>query len=236
MQMNYKRVLVKLSGEMLSSKESTLDREKILEVAAVLKRFAEEGLQMGVVVGGGNIMRGRSAAGMDRTDADHMGMLATVINCLALKDAICSLGGKAAVLSAIEMNQVCELFTKRDAVRRLEAGEIVILGAGSGRPYFSTDTAAALRALEIDADALFCGKACDGIYDKDPRKFPDAKKFDELTYDYIIEHRLEALDQTAIVLCRDRPGGGLPVFVFELSNVKNLEDALCGRAAGTIIR
>lgn len=235
MQMQYKRVLIKLSGEMLSSRENTLDREKILDVAKALKSFADQGLQMGVMVGGGNIVRGRSSAGMDRTDADHMGMLATVINCLALKDAILSVGGKAAVLSAIEMNQVCELFTKRDAVRRLNEGEIVILGAGSGRPYFSTDTAAALRALEIDADALLCGKACDGVYDKDPRKFPDAKKFDELTYDYIIEHKLEALDQTAIILCRDKPGGGLPIFVFELSGIKNLEDAVYGVAAGTVI-
>lgn len=230
------RVLIKLSGEMLSAPGKTLDYDKIDAVAAVLKEIADRGIQQGIVVGGGNIIRGRSSGYMDRTDADHMGMLATVINALALKEALLRIGTRAAVMSAIEMKQVCETFTKREAVQRLDDGEMVIFAAGTGRPYFSTDTAAALRALEIGADMLYCGKAVDGVYDKDPRKFKNAKRYDEISYDEVILKRLEALDQTSVILCRDRPGGGLPVFVFELSEPRNLIDAIDGRCRGTMIR
>jgi uridylate kinase len=231
-----RRVLIKLSGEMLSAPGKTLDYDKIDAVAAVLKEIAARGVQQGIVVGGGNIMRGRASGDMDRTDADHMGMLATVINAIALKDALLRIGAKAAVMSAIEMKQVCETFTKREAVERLDGGEIVIFAAGTGRPFFSTDTAAALRALEIGADMLYCGKAVDGVYDKDPRKFKDARRYDEISYDEVILKRLEALDQASVILCRDRPGGGLPVFVFELSEPRNLIDAIDGRCRGTFIR
>ena len=234
-QSKYKRVLFKLSGEALSAPGKTLDYDKVDQVAEVLAQIAASGVQMGLVVGGGNIFRGRSSGDMNRTDADHMGMLATVINALALKDALTRMGAKAAVLSAIEMYQVCEPFAQRDAIARLERGEIVIFAAGTGRPYFSTDTASALRALEIGADVMLCGKKCDGVYDKDPAKYPDAVRYDTLTYKKVLDDHLDALDQAAIVMCRDYREGGLPIFVFALNEPRNLIDAIEGRVTGTVI-
>lgn len=231
----YKRVLIKLSGEALSSPGKTIDYDKLDAVVEALGRISRAGVQMGLVVGGGNIFRGRSSGEMNRTDADHMGMLATVINAVALKDALLRSGVDACVMSAIEMYQVCEPFAQRDAIARLERGQVVIFAAGTGRPYFSTDTAAALRALEIGADALLCGKKCDGVYNKNPDLYPDAVRYDRLTYDEVIAQHLDALDQASIVMCRDYRKGGLPIFCFALREPQNLIDALEGNVTGTYI-
>lgn len=232
MECKYKRVVIKLSGEALAGSGSVLDYDKVDHVARVLKEISDQGVQIGVVVGGGNIFRGRSSGEMNRTDADHMGMLATAINALALKDSLIRTGAKAAVLSAIEMYQICESFAQREAVRRLEEGEIVIFACGSGRPYFSTDTAAALRALEIGADVLLCGKNIDGVYSADPRKDPKAVRYDRLTYGEVMAKNLQALDQAAFALCRD---GHLPIFVFELKTPENLLHVIQGQSVGTYV-
>lgn len=228
----FKRALIKLSGEALAGDGETLSDEKIEEVASVLKELQDGGLQMGVVIGGGNIYRGRSAKQQNRSDADHMGMLATVINALSLKDALLRAGARVTVMSAIAMEQICDFYTQREAIRRIERGEIVIFAAGIGRPYFSTDTASAMRALEIDAEVLVCGKNVDGIYDEDPRKNPNAKRYDYVSYEEFIEKDLKALDQNAIVLCRDN---GLKVFVFELKNPEKLIEALSGEIKGSVV-
>ena len=233
MKINGKRLLIKLSGEMLSAPGKTLDSDKIDAVGAALCQLVKKGYQLGVVVGGGNIIRGRSSGEMSRTDADNMGMLATVINGIALKDAVIRAGAKAVVMSSFEMIKVCETFTARDAIARIEDGQVVIFSGGTGCPYLSTDTAAALRALEIDADVLLCGKACDGVYDKDPNQYADAVKFDQISYDEVLDRRLEALDQAAVILCRDRK---LPVFVFKLTGPESLLHAVNGDCDGTVIK
>ena len=230
---SYKRVLIKLSGEALSTKDEVLDYNAINTTALVLKELSQQGIEIGVVVGGGNIIRGRSVATSNRTLADHMGMLATTINSLALQDALLGHGCEASVLSAIEMYQICEPFAQRYAVSRLQNSEIVIFACGIGRPYFSTDTAAALRALEIGADVLICAKNIDGVYDKDPRKYTDAKKYDFVTYDEVIAKNLQALDIAAITLCRD---GRLPIKVVELLNAEQLKAAVLQKdSTGTLI-
>lgn len=236
----YKRVLIKLSGEALAGEATlhdkrTLDYSKIDAVADVLAKIAKSGVQIAIVIGGGNIYRGRNAGetNTDRTLADHMGMLATAINSLAMQDALQRMGAKASVLSAIDMYQVCEPFAQRDALARLERGEIVIFACGTGRPFFSTDTAAALRALEIGAQILLCAKNIDGIYSDDPRKNPQAKRYEELTYQEVIYNNLQALDTAAIALCRD---GKMPIFVFKLDDPANIEAAINGNASGTHIR
>ena len=190
------------------------------------------GIEVGAVVGGGNIWRGRSGEGMDRTTADHMGMLATCINALALQDALESIGVKTRVQTAIEMKEIAEPFIRRRAVRHLEKDRVVIFGAGSGNPYFSTDTAAALRAAEIEADVILLAKNVDGVYDKDPNKFADAKKYDKLTYMEVIEQGLQVMDTTATTLCMDN---NIPILVFGISEEGNIKKVMEGEKIGTIV-
>lgn len=232
MHSKFKKVLIKISGEALKGDNQSLDYEKVDAVANVLVQMSNEGILMGVVIGGGNIFRGRSSGNMNRTDADHMGMLATVINALAIKDALIRAGGKACVMSAIDMYQICEPFAQREAIARVDRGEIVIFAAGMGRPYFSTDTTAVLRCMEIEADILLCAKNIDGIYSTDPAKDVHAIRYDNLTYDEIISHNLQAIDQAAMALCRDYK---LPLYVFKLDKPEALISAVCGECVGTYI-
>lgn len=228
----FKRVLIKLSGEALGGVDSPFDTEKIARVAAVLAELNHNGLEMGIVIGGGNIFRGRSGKLKNRTDGDHMGMLATAINALALKDALLQQNAPAFIMSAVEMHQICDGFTQRNAVKHIERGEIVIFACGIGRPYFSTDTASAMRALEIGAQVLLCGKNVDGVYDDDPKENPNAKRIDKLSFQDIIENDLKALDQDAIILCKNNK---MPIFVFELNEPEKLIDVVSGSLDGSYI-
>lgn len=229
---NEKRVMLKLSGEALGGENSALDYARIDAVAEELARLQKDGFQLGIMVGGGNIYRGRDSGQRNRTDADHMGMLATTINSLAMQNSLRNHGATVHVLSAIAMEQVCDTFTQREADALLDAGSIVLFASGIGRPYFSTDTAASLRALEIGATALYCAKNIDGIYDADPRKSTEAKRYNSISYDDYIKQNLVALDQTAVALCRDY---SLPIFVFELEAEGSIEKALNGKTSGSWI-
>ena len=229
----YKRVMLKISGEALSGTNGFgFDSDTISRIAKEVKEIVDMGIEVGLVVGGGNIWRGRSGEGMDRTTADHMGMLATCINALALQDALEGIGVKTRVQTAIEMKEIAEPFIRRRAVRHLEKGRVVIFGAGSGNPYFSTDTAAALRAAEIEADVILLAKNVDGVYDKDPNKFADAKKYDTLTYMEVIEQGLQVMDTTATTLCMDN---NIPILVFGLEGDGNIKRAMLGEKIGTIV-
>ena len=229
----YKRVMLKISGEALSGANGFgFDFDTVSRIAKEVKEIVDMGIEVGLVVGGGNIWRGRSGEGMDRTTADHMGMLATCINALALQDALEGIGVKTRVQTAIEMKEIAEPFIRRRAVRHLEKGRVVIFGAGSGNPYFSTDTAAALRAAEIEADVLLLAKNVDGVYDKDPNKFADAKKYDTLTYMEVIEQGLQVMDTTATTLCMDN---NIPILVFGLEGDGNIKRAMLGEKIGTIV-
>lgn len=229
----YKRVMLKISGEALSGANGFgFDFDTISRIAKEVKEIVDMGIEVGLVVGGGNIWRGRSGEGMDRTTADHMGMLATCINALALQDALEGIGVKTRVQTAIEMKEIAEPFIRRRAVRHLEKGRVVIFGAGSGNPYFSTDTAAALRAAEIEADVILLAKNVDGVYDKDPNKFADAKKYDTLTYMEVIEQGLQVMDTTATTLCMDN---NIPILVFGLEGDGNIKRAMLGEKIGTIV-
>ena len=229
----YKRVMLKISGEALSGANGFgFDFDTVSRIAKEVKEIVDMGIEVGLVVGGGNIWRGRSGEGMDRTTADHMGMLATCINALALQDALEGIGVKTRVQTAIEMKEIAEPFIRRRAVRHLEKGRVVIFGAGSGNPYFSTDTAAALRAAEIEADVILLAKNVDGVYDKDPNKFADAKKYDTLTYMEVIEQGLQVMDTTATTLCMDN---NIPIFVFGLEGDGNIKRAMLGEKIGTIV-
>ena len=229
----YKRVMLKISGEALSGANGFgFDFDTVSRIAKEVKEIVDMGLEVGLVVGGGNIWRGRSGEGMDRTTADHMGMLATCINALALQDALEGIGVKTRVQTAIEMKEIAEPFIRRRAVRHLEKGRVVIFGAGSGNPYFSTDTAAALRAAEIEADVILLAKNVDGVYDKDPNKFADAKKYDTLTYMEVIEQGLQVMDTTATTLCMDN---NIPILVFGLEGDGNIKRAMLGEKIGTIV-
>ena len=208
------------------------DFDTVSRIAKEVKEIVDMGIEVGLVVGGGNIWRGRSGEGMDRTTADHMGMLATCINALALQDALEGIGVKTRVQTAIEMKEIAEPFIRRRAVRHLEKGRVVIFGAGSGNPYFSTDTAAALRAAEIEADVILLAKNVDGVYDKDPNKFADAKKYDTLTYMEVIEQGLQVMDTTATTLCMDN---NIPILVFGLEGDGNIKRAMLGEKIGTIV-
>ena len=200
----YKRVLLKLSGEALAGESGFgLDFNVAKRIALEIKELVDMGIQVGAVVGGGNIWRGRSGEGMDRTTADYMGMLATCINGLALQDSLEQIGVDTRVQTAIEMKAVAEPYIRRRAVRHLEKGRVVIFSAGTGNPYFSTDTTAALRAAEIEAEVILLAKKVDGVYDKDPHKYDDAKKYDKLTYLEILDQGLQVMDSTATSLCRD---------------------------------
>ena len=229
----YKRVMLKISGEALSGANGFgFDFEVVGRIAREVKTLVDMGVEVGLVVGGGNIWRGRTGEGMDRTTADHMGMLATCINALALQDALEGIGVMTRVQTAIEMKEIAEPFIRRRAVRHLEKGRVVIFGAGSGNPYFSTDTAAALRAAEIEADVILLAKNVDGVYDKDPNKFADAKKYDKLTYMEVIEQGLQVMDTTATTLCMDN---NIPILVFVISEEGNIKKVMEGQKIGTIV-
>jgi len=234
MQSKYKRILLKLSGEVLAGAEGKgLDFDTVTTVCKVIKECTEMGAQIGIVVGGGNFWRGRSSGEMDRPRADQMGMLATTINSLALQDTLEQLGVKAQVLTGLVMPQVAEIFTKRKAVEYLENGNVVIFGCGTGNPFFSTDTAAALRAAEIDAEIIFKATNVDGVYDKDPNKFDDAVKYDELTHSEVLSKGLKVMDSTAASLCRDN---GISILVFNLDDPKNIVRTLEGQNIGTVVK
>lgn len=231
----YKRVVLKLSGEALSGKGSFgIDPEVVATVAAEIRDVAVIGVQLGVVIGGGNIFRGvdAGARGMGRTTADYMGMLATVINGLALQSALEHLNVTTRVQTAIEMKAIAEPFIQRRAVRHLEKGRIVIFAAGTGNPYFTTDTAATLRAVEIRADILLKATKVDGVYDRDPVKNADAVMYEKISYTDVLTKNLKVMDATAISMCRDN---GLPLRVFNLQKAGNIKRVICGEAVGTII-
>ena len=203
-----------------------------MNIAKAVKELVDMGIEVGAVVGGGNIWRGRSGEGMDRTTADYMGMLATSINALALQDSLEALGVDTRVQTAIEMKEIAEPYIRRRAMRHLEKGRVVIFGAGTGNPYFSTDTAAALRAAEIEADVILLAKKVDGVYDKDPHKYDDAKKYDELSYIEVLEQGLQVMDSTATSLCMDN---NIPILVFALDNPENIKKVVLGENIGTIV-
>ena len=229
----YKRVLVKISGEALKNgcKDDILDFDFMDKVVASIGRCLDAGVQVAVIVGAGNIWRGaRKGVGMNRTRADHMGMLATVINALALQDAFIRNGRKAKVLSTVEMNTFADFYTQRDADRYLNEGNVVIFGGGLGAPYFSTDTPAVVRAAEIGADIVLMAKNVDGLYTADPRKDPNATRYDDVTYSTILEKDLKAFDLTAISFCNEN---GIVSFAFGLSDPDNIYRAVMGEAVGT---
>ncbi len=230
----YKRVLLKLSGEVLAgAKGSGIDFDKVLEVCQSIKECVDMGVEVAIVVGGGNFWRGRSSGKMDRTRADHMGMLATSINALALADALEQLGVTARVQTAIEMRQIAEPYIRNKAVRHLEKGRVVVFGCGTGNPFFSTDTAAALRAAEIGADVIFKATNVDGVYDSDPKVNPDAKKFDVLSHLDVLQKGLHVMDSTAASLCMDN---GIEILVFNLDKPQNIVSAMVGETIGTVVK
>ena len=230
----YKRLLLKLSGEVLAGEKGTgIDFEKVLDVCKRVKQCVDMGVQVAIVVGGGNFWRGRSSGKMDRTRADHMGMLATSINSLALADALEQLGVTARVQTAIEMRQIAEPYIRNKAVRHLEKGRVVIFGCGTGNPFFSTDTAAALRAAEIGADVIFKATNVDGVYDSDPKLNPDAKKYDTLSHIYVLQQGRHVMDSTAASLCMDN---GIKILVFNLDNPDNIVSAVTGETIGTLVK
>ena len=232
--LKYKRVLIKISGEALAGKAGFgIDQDVLNEVSTVVSQVYEMGVEIALVIGGGNIWRGRSGKGMDRTRADHMGMLATVINALALLDALEAKGVHTRVQTAIEMRQIAEPYIRGRAVRHLEKGRVVIFACGTGNPFFSTDTAAALRAVEIDAEVILKATNVDGVYNKDPKKEKDAVRFKELSYIDVLNQRLGVMDSTAISLSMDNK---LPIIVFKLSDSDNLLRILEGDDIGTVVR
>ena len=233
MQPKYKRILLKLSGEAMAGDQKTgLDFDTVLRICSSVKECADAGVEIAVVVGGGNFWRGRSGGKMDRTRADHMGMLATTINALALANALEQLDCDVRVQTAIAMNQIAEPYIRNKATRHLEKGRVVIFGCGTGNPFFSTDTAAALRAAEIEADIIFKASMVDGIYDKDPKTHPDAVKFDTLTYMDVLNKDLKVMDSTAATLCMDN---NIPILVFNLNDPQNIVRAVSGENIGTIV-
>lgn len=229
----YKRVLLKLSGEALAGdKGFGINNDVVNEIAVAIKKIQEIGVEVSVVVGGGNFWRGRTSEGMDRTTADYIGMLATVMNSMALQDALENIDVQTRVQIAIEMRQIAEPYIRRKAVRHLEKDRVVIFGAGTGNPYFSTDTAASLRAAEMEAEVILLAKNVDAVYDKDPKVHADAVKFDELTYLEVLQRELKVMDSTATSLCMDNK---IPIHVFELST-DNILKAVMGEKIGTIVR
>jgi len=231
----YKRILVKLSGEaLLGEADFGIDPAMLKRVAAELIEVVSMGTQVAVVLGGGNIFRGAglARAGMDRVTADQMGMLATVMNSLAMQDAIESVGGNARVMSAIRINEVCEDYIRRRAVRHLEKGRIVVFAAGTGNPFFTTDSAASLRAIEIGAELLLKATKVNGVYSDDPMKNPNASRYERLSFDRVLDDRLGVMDATAIVLCRDND---IPLRVFNLNNAGDLQKVVRGENVGTLV-
>ena len=234
MQPKYKRVLLKLSGEALAGDQKFgLDFDTVLSICAAIKAAADLDVQIGIVVGGGNFWRGRSSGKMDRTRADHMGMLATVINGLGVADALEQLGAEVRVQTAISMQQVAEPYIRNRAVRHLEKGRIVIFGCGTGNPFFSTDTAAALRAAEIDAEIIIKATMVDGVYDSDPMLNGDAVKYEQLSFQTLLADDLKVMDGTAASMCRDND---IPILVFSLNDPNNIVKAVCGENIGTMVQ
>ena len=232
----YKRVLLKLSGEALGGDQGYgIDPITITTIAREVKRVVELGVQLSIVIGGGNIFRGLAASskGMDRASADYMGMLATMINSLALQDALEKVGVDTRVQSAIAMAEVAEPYIRRRAIRHLEKGRVVIFGAGTGNPYFTTDTAASLRAMEIGADVILKGTKVDGVYSADPKKDPSATKFETLDYLEVLRKGLQVMDATAISLCMDN---SLPIIVFDVTTDGNVVRVVCGERIGTLVK
>ncbi len=230
----YKRVLLKLSGEAMAGNNKTgLDFDTVLTVCKAVKECRDAGAEIAIVVGGGNFWRGRSSGKMDRTRADHMGMLATTINSLALADALEQLGCEVRVQTAIAMNEIAEPYIRNRAVRHLEKGRVVVFGCGTGNPFFSTDTAAALRAAEIEADIILKASMVDGVYDSDPKTNPNAVKYDEISFTDVLNKELKVMDSTAASLCRDN---GLPILVCNLDDPQNIVRAIGGEPIGTIVR
>ena len=233
MQSKYKRILLKLSGEVLAGAEGKgLNFHTVTEICEIIKECTELGVEIGLVVCGGNFWRGTSSGEMHRVRADQMGMLATTINSLALCDTLEQLGVKATVMTSLVMPQVADIFTKREAVKNLSEGKVVIFGCGTGNPFFSTDTTAALRAAEIEAEIIFKATNVDGVYDKDPNKFSDAVKYDRLTHSEVLSKELKVMDSTAASLCRDNK---ISILVFNLDDPKNIVRALKGEAIGTVV-
>ncbi len=229
----YKRVLLKISGEALGGKEGRgIDTETLTRISEKIVEVSDMGVRIAIVVGGGNFWRGRLGKGMDRTTSDHMGMLATVINALALQDALESRGLETRVQAAIEMRQIAEPYIRRRAIRHLEKGRVVIFACGTGNPFFSTDTTAALRAAEIDAEVILLAKKVDGVYDSDPETNPEAKKFDSLQYIDVLNRGLGVMDSTATSLCMDN---NIPLIVFGLHESENIVKVVMGEKIGTFI-
>lgn len=229
----YKRVLLKLSGEALAgNKESGLDFPTVENICRSIKKTHDAGAQIGIVVGGGNFWRGRSSKSSDRARADHIGMLATTMNALAVADVLESLECTVRVQTAITMQQVAEPFILGKALRHLEKGRIVIFGCGTGNPFFSTDSAASLRAAELKADIILKATMVDGIYDKDPKKFPDAVKYDVITHHEVLVKRLQVMDSAAAAICTEN---NIPIIVFNLDNPDNIYDAVMGKNVGTLV-
>lgn len=234
--MKYKRILLKLSGEALMGERNYgIDIDRVAQYAKDIRKVHDEGVEIAIVIGGGNIYRGLSAekSGMDRVQADYMGMLATVINSMALQDALEKVEIKTRLLTAIKMEQICEPFIRRRAVRHLEKGRVVIFGAGTGNPYFTTDTAASLRAIEINADVVLKGTRVDGIYTADPLKDPTATRFDELSFQDVYDRGLNVMDMTAFTLCQENK---LPIIVFDMNKEGNLMKLTRGEDIGTLVR
>ena len=233
--MNYKRILLKLSGEsLMGSKQYGIDENRLAEYATQIKEIAEMGVQIGIVIGGGNIFRGLSGAskGFDRVKGDQMGMLATVINSLALSSALVAQGVKARVLTAIRMEPIGEFYNKWRAIELLEQGNVVIMSGGTGNPFFTTDTGSSLRGIEIEADVMLKGTRVDGIYTADPEKNPTATKFSEITYNEIYNRGLKVMDLTATTMCKEN---NLPIIVFDMDTVGNLKKVMSGENIGTLV-
>ena len=234
-QARYRRVLIKLSGEaLLGEQDYGIDPAVLERIGNEIQDLRDAGVQVAIVIGGGNIFRGAglAASGMDRVTADHMGMLGTVINALAIQDALERKGVYARVMSAIKINEVCEDYIRRRAVRHLEKGRVVVFAAGTGNPFFTTDSAAALRAVEINADLMIKATKVDGVYSADPAKFDDAERFDQLDYDEVLDRRLGVMDATAIVMCRDND---MPLRVVDMTKPGALMRAVMGEPEGTLV-
>lgn len=233
--MKYKRILLKLSGEALMGKQNFgIDPQRLEQYTNEIKKVKETGVELAIVIGGGNIFRGIQAeqSGMDRVQGDYMGMLATVINAMALQSALEGAGVYTRLMSGIKIDQVCEQFIRRRAIRHLEKGRMVIFGAGTGNPYFTTDSAASLRAVEIEADVVLKGTRVDGIYTEDPEKNPDAKRYTDITYQEVLEKDLRIMDTTAFALCKENK---LPIIVFDMNKPGNLMKIINGENIGTLV-
>ncbi|QKJ32518.1 UMP kinase [Mucilaginibacter mali] len=234
--MKYKRILLKLSGEsLMGERQYGIDNNQVLQYAHDIKNVHDKGIEIALVVGGGNIFRGLSAekSGMERAQADYMGMLATVINCMAMQNALETIGVETRLQSAIKMEQICEPYIRRRAMHHLQEGKIVIFGAGTGNPYFTTDTAASLRAIEIKADVVLKGTRVDGIYTADPEKDPSATRYDEISFQEVYDKGLNVMDMTAITLCQENK---LPIIVFDMNKPGNFMQIAEGNPIGTLVK